>query len=402
MAKILISSIGVGRKQDGGYKKAKYKCEKEVYETSFIADALNQHYNFDKFFFIGTKKSIWDEAYITFGGSDKKYHEKLYEQQDSGQVTASDLEPLEILLKNDSKTFLIDYGINDEQLWSNFENFLEIANHIQDGDEIYLDITHSFRSLSLMSFVMTQFASSISDKKFKITKVLYGMFEYNNENNGITPIVDIKILLDIQEWIKAIDAIKKYSDFDPLVTLLKSEDIEEDVKNAFIQLNNSLKMVNLSALEIFIKNASKKIKTISNSSNKIVQLLAPEIIKLVEELDKDIKSQFQYSLAKWFFKNKNYGLSYLALYEAIISKSCELKSYDVEDYNSREEAKRKLGNDKYGQYFYTKPDNPDFKNSVSNIRNAIAHQSNDRKNYALEDIKRLKQHLKTFEEYILI
>jgi len=402
MAKILISSIGVGKKQDGGYIKAKYECEKKVYETSFIADALNQHYNFDKFFLIGTKKSIWDEAYMTFGGDDEKYHEKLYELQDSGQVTVSDLKPLEILLKNDSKTFLIDYGINDEQLWSNFENFLEIAKHIQDGDEIYLDITHSFRSLSLMSFVMTQFASSISDKKFKITKVLYGMFEYNNENNGITPIVDIKILLDIQEWIKAIDAIKKYSDFDPLVTLLKSEDIEEDVKNAFIQLNNSLKMVNLSALEIFIKNASRKIKSISNSSNKIVQLLAPEIIKLVEELDKDIKSQFQYSLAKWFFKNKNYGLSYLALYEAIISKSCELKSYDVENYNLREEAKRSIGNDKYGQYFYTKPDNPDFKNSISNIRNAIAHQSNDRKDYALEDIKRLKQYLETFEKYIFI
>ena len=54
-----------------------------------------------------------------------------------------------------------------------------------------------------MSFVMTQFATTISDKKFKIGGVFYGMFEYSQENDGKTPIIDLKLLLEIQEWIKA-------------------------------------------------------------------------------------------------------------------------------------------------------------------------------------------------------
>jgi len=68
MAKILISSLGTGRKKEGNYSHAKYEIDNAIYETSFIADALNKHINFDKIFLIGTKKSIWDEAYMVFGG----------------------------------------------------------------------------------------------------------------------------------------------------------------------------------------------------------------------------------------------------------------------------------------------------------------------------------------------
>jgi len=50
--------------------------------TSFIADALNKHINFDQIFLIGTKKSIWDEAYIAFAGEDENYQLKLYEKKE--------------------------------------------------------------------------------------------------------------------------------------------------------------------------------------------------------------------------------------------------------------------------------------------------------------------------------
>ena len=69
LIKILISSLGTGQRADGSYSKAKYEIADEVYETSFIADALNKHLNFDKIFLVGTRKSIWDEAYMVFGGT---------------------------------------------------------------------------------------------------------------------------------------------------------------------------------------------------------------------------------------------------------------------------------------------------------------------------------------------
>ena len=398
MAKVLISSLGTGEKKDGSYKKAKYQIGNRTYETSFVADALVRHLSIDKLFLVGTKKSIWDEAYVAFGGKDDEYQLKLYEEKDKGNIDIELLSKFNHIFDNNLKSFIINYGLDENELWNNFEKFIEIANNIEDGDELYLDITHSFRSLSLMSFVMTQFASTISDKKFKIAGVFYGMFEYSFENEGITPIVDIKLLLEIQDWIKAIDAIKVYSDFDPLVRLLELDNsIEKNVNKSFIQLNNAIKMANISALEMFIKNASKKVQSISNSSNKIIKLLAPEVLQLINNLDKEKKSDFQYALAKWFYTNKNYALSYLALYEAIISKSCELKDYDVDDYKQRKDAKGSIGNDKYGKYFYTK-----HQDSLSNIRNSIAHQSNDRENFVTQDIQKLKIFIETFEEYFSI
>lgn len=397
MAKILISSLGTGAKEEGGYLKAKYKLSKKVYETSFIADALVKHLEIDKIFLVGTNKSIWDEAYLAFGGENEDYHESLYLRKEESKIDSSFLEEFDKSININSKSFIVDYGINEDELWSNFEKFLEISKYIEDGDELYLDITHSFRSLALMSFVMTQFASSISEKNFKIAGVYYGMFEHSSETEDkTTPIVDIKILLEIQEWIKAIDAIKKYSDFDLLVNLLDDVGIEKNVTNTFIQLNNTIEMSNMAAMKQFIQTASKKISLISNSENKIVKLLAPEISKLVDELNHEKMSDFQFALAKWFYRNKNYASSYLALSEGIITKTCEIKfpDEDSSDKDIRNVAKGRI-DDPFNKEYSTTLNN----DGIAAIRHNIAHQLNDRKDKVKQDIEKLSYFLNTFESY---
>ena len=187
------------------------------------------------------------------------------------------------------------------------------------------------------------------------------------------------------------------SDFNLLIQLLDDNQIEKDVQNTFINLNNTISLANITSIRQFIKTASKKIRSIEKSENKIVKLLAPEILKLVDELDKDRDSDFQYNLAKWFYGNKNYVLAYIALYEAIITKSCELSNYDISNHDLREDAKRSIGDDKYGKHFYTKYDN-----SISVIRNAIVHQSEDRKHLVASDIKKLETFITLFEDYFKI
>ncbi len=408
MAKILISSLGTGRKSDGGYQQARYEIDGKIYETSFVSDAIIKHYDIDKIFLVGTKKSIWDEAYIVFGGKDEEYHEMLYVEKEDGHITQDMLskfnESVSYYLGNKgSRGFLVDYGINDDQIWSNFETFLGISDLINDGDELYLDITHSFRSLALMSFVMTQFASSVSDKMFEVKAMLYGMLEYQSESKErIAPIVDLSILLEIQEWIKAIDAIKKYSDFDPLVVILDKEGIEKSVKNTFVNLNNTIDMANMAAMQQFVGSASKKIRAISESDNKVIKLLAGEVIKLVDELNLERMSDFQFALAKWFHSNKNYAMSYMALAEAIVTKTCEIKGYNSTEEEGRKEAKAHIDHP-YGQYYTaTKKINGKLvtnEGSISDIRNNIAHQLDARSDNVGRDIEKLKFFIDEFEPY---
>lgn len=396
MAKVLISSLGTGNKKDGSYTKAKYKIDEKIYETSFIADALNKHIDFDKIFLVGTKKSIWDEAYTVFDGEDKDYLFSLYEKKESGEVDEPFLEKFKETTSQGLEPIIVKYGINDDELWDNFTEFLNISKNIEDGDELYLDITHSFRSLSLMSFVMTQFAHTISDKSFEIKGVYYGMFEYQGENSGITPIVDVSILFEMQEWIKAIDAIKNYSDFNPLIKLFQENYIEKNVQNTFVNLNNSISLANIASIRQFVQSASKKIRIVENSQNRIIKLLAPEILKLVERLDRDKMSDFQYELSLWFYENKNYALSYMALAEAIITKTCELKlpEENSEDKDVREEAKKRIDTP-YDKFYWKYGD----KDTISEIRNNIAHQLSDRKDKVNQDIVKLKYFLDEFKSY---
>jgi len=400
MAKILISSLGTGLRKEGEYQKAKYTIADKVYNTAFIADALTKHLKIDKLFLVGTSKSIWDAAYEAFGGDEEDYQLELIEKKESQAITE------EVLIKFDeqiskylgvkgSKATLISYGIDDDELWGIFEKYLEIAEHIEDGDELYLDITHSFRSLAMMSLVMTQFASSISDKKFTLKGVYYGMLEYQSETEEkVAPIVNLNILFELQEWIKAIDAIKKYSDFDPLVEIMEKEGMDDKVYKSFLQLNNAIDMGNMAAIQTFVQSASKKIRAIGDSDNKVIRLLGNEIMALVDELNHEKISDFQYALAKWFCNNKNYAMSYMALAEAIITKACEIKGYDIKSKEGRDAGKDYMKITKYDDYF-----SPKYPNGISQIRNNIAHQLDNRGAGATEDVKRLKKFIEEFEVF---
>ena len=257
MAKILISSLGTGNKKDGGYQKATYSYNKQEEATTFISKALSNILDIDKLFLVGTKGSIWDSAYKEFT-DDSTYDESvelsLYEKVDNNTIEEKDLELLSKtisskLSSNGSKCFLIEYGLDDKELWSNFEKYIQILEHVDDEDTVYIDITHAFRSLSLISFLMVQFGHIIKNKKFKIGGVFYGMLEVSRERNGITPIVDLKILYDLMEWIKAIDNFKNYANADNIAQLLHQDKLFKDEFNIFNNYTNAMRIANMASVK---------------------------------------------------------------------------------------------------------------------------------------------------------
>jgi len=399
MAKILISSLGTGQKKANGYAKATYEYKDQKLTTTFISKALANFLDIDKLFLIGTAGSIWDSCYHEFGGNSEDIELNLYEKIDNKSLNEDDLEIVSKIITNQlgadgSKCFLIEYGINENELWNNFDKYLQILNLIEDGDEVYIDISHSFRSLALMSFLMIEFGRTIKNKQFKIGGIFYGMLEYSKENNGITPIVDLKIFYELMEWIKAINAFKNYSNAEELSLLLKNEPSTKQAHKVFSQLSKNLEIANMHALWQFTRGISKKINALQTSDNKIIQLLSTDLMKLATRLDQPVQSAFQYELALWLYENKNYALSYIALYEAIITKVCEEMKYNLHDHTEREEAKKHVDYP-YNQWFNTK-----YENSISEIRNCIVHQCQERKDFVKQDIEKLNEFLKKFEPFI--
>lgn len=397
MAKILISSLGTGdikKDSDKEYSKTIYKIDDKEYPETLTAKVLVKHFNIDKVIFIGTNKSMWDNLYYSFNGDEEEYLDYLTERKKNG-VCEDDLtklnQTIDIFLNfNGSKSLLIEYAKNtQDELWDNFEKLLEIKNLIAEDDEIYLDITHGFRYMPILNIFLLEFISIFKSPTINIKGVYYGMF-----SDATSEIIDFKIFFDLLEWTKAINMFKHNSNAQQLIELLANNSSNDEVAKVFTQFSNNLQLANMASLWQFMKSANKKINKLIESDNKIIKLLSNDLISITQRFDKEKQSDFQYELSVWLYENKNYALSYLALYEAVITKSCEFKNYDIDNYQLREEAKKSIGNDKYGRYFYTKYDD-----SLSVIRNSIAHQSNERKDMVLQDIKKLGVFLKTFESY---
>lgn len=411
MAKILISGLGTGnikKDTDSEYETTCYMLDGKKYPNETLtASAIMKHIGIDKVFFIGTSKAMWDNLYILFSDTDSafgdEYHEKLCNDKKSTGIKQSDLKKLEQVIDaklghQGSKCFNIEYDKNDSQeVWSNFYKLLEIKNFLQDGDEIYLDITHGFRYMSVMNVLLVQFMLLSENPNIILKAVYYGML-----SKGLSEIIDFKIFFDLLEWAHSIREFKKYTNATGLLEVLSKSNADNELQKVFSQLNANLQLANLASLWQFFKNAQKKIEKVSSSNNKVLQLVSDDLLELVNRLNKDKLSLFQYEISKWFYENGQYALSYLALHEAIISKACEDKFPDenIEDPDLRQEVKIRNIDAPYDKMFLEKinSQNPNF-NSISSIRNSIAHQRNDRKDMAKQDIERLKYYLKEFESY---
>lgn len=398
MAKILISSLGTGdieKDSDKDYRATTYKIDGTSYGGNLVAKVLVNHFGIDKTIFIGTTKSMWDSLYYIFEGEDENLIDLITSQKENNCIESSTLKKVEsqldqYLKSNGSKILTLNYSENNgEEVWGNFEKLLELNSVLEEGDEIYLDITHGFRYIPILNLFLLEFINILRGKEINIKGIYYGML-----GGEISEIIDFKIFFELLEWSKAISSFKHNSDAGLLIELLSKADSDNEVTNIFTQFDNNLKLANMSSLWEFMRGANRKIKRLLESDSKIIKILSKDILEMTARLDKDKQSDFQYELAIWLFENKKYALSYMALYEAIITKSCELREYDPNDHDMRERAKQSIGNDKFGRHFYTK-----YPDSLSDIRNNIVHQGSKRKNVVQQDIKKLSFFIKLFEDY---
>jgi len=158
MARILISSLGTGRFKKTNTSERKYdptvykfQSTDEIYETPFIAEALCKHLQIDRLYLIGTSKSMWEELYYYFSGfvdqiPDEGYWGKLSDRVTNFKVggqklTDEDLskvnETIDRYLKNikadatgGSRCFIIDYGLDEKEIWSNFDVIMRIGEAV--------------------------------------------------------------------------------------------------------------------------------------------------------------------------------------------------------------------------------------------------------------------------------
>jgi len=394
MAKVLISLLGTGRQakdeESSKYEVTDYKIENKVYKNlTFLSNAIIQHKNIEKVFFIGTNKSMWDNIAETFK-SDDDYIMSILEKKETNSLVEEDLIPLNNLIdeklnSKNSKCFIVKDGENEEELWHIFEKFIEILDLIDEKDEVYFDITHLFRSLSVMSFVMAEFGQI--SKNIQIKGLYYGMFKKNEPSL----IIDMSMFFELLEWSKAIEEMEKFASLNRLVNLSNTK-IAKNGFNALINMEQAFDIANMTAIFKSINRLKNHLNYFSENENKIIRLIAPRIEKFITKLSKNRLSDFQFELASFFAEKHYHSIAYIALAEAVVTKVCEKRDLNTNDKNDREQAKNILY--KYKSYPFNSIERKFWEiyfKQINRIRNNIAHQ--------LETTKQPKDDISNFKKY---
>ena len=389
MAKILISCLGAGyptginESSVREYRTAKYQIDGKEYQDSFVASALYKHLELDGIIFIGTVKSIWEEIYRFFyeqfnarsleeTTTALEYYchlvdniEKLNYQS---ELDTLNLEPIAELLGKRSQCILIKYGLNNQELAENFDRIIKVVDTLQIGDEIYIDISNSFRSLSMFLLLVISFIKDIAAQKgIKVSGVYYGMADAIRDV-GYAPIVDLKSFIEVTDWIKAGYSLQTYGDSTLIAELLKNqEQPQPQLATALIKFSEAVNLGYLSSIRqriIYLRNELNQTNIFG-----AFQYLKPSIDRFLKPFERRRESDFQLELAGWYFNHQRYATGYITLVEAILTYLCEIEGKNADSEEERNKVKSLFF--KKGKYKDTRL--AKFYKEINRIRLTIAH-----------------------------
>ena len=239
-------------------------------------------------------------------------------------------------------------GKDETEMWKIFETTYRLLN---DGDELYFELTHSFRYLPMLMLVLGNYAKFV--KKASVCSITYGNYEARNVSTNEAPIVNLLPLSSLQDWTFATADFLKNGYADRLVELANrglnplmrfDETRTDDTKRLKSFVNNlksfSLDIQTCRGLNIIEASTIKMIKADINSLNKIV---IPQLKPVLQQVSESVASfddsgsvMNALKAAQWCFNNQLYQQATTFLEEGIIGYFCLRHDIDINDNNKRD------------------------------------------------------------------
>lgn len=385
MSKVLISFLGTAQPKERQYRLAKYHFQDGTeIESSFVAFALKSYYDVDRLILIGTVKSMWEEVYRTFAMPiDEDYYIRLSDHclssNHESELFLPEIEKLEEGLGDNSKVVLIKYGLTEEEIIQNSEIILQIEKYLNQDDELFVDITHSFRSLPLYLMNTLVYLQNVSKKKVKVGHITYGMLDVSEEM-GYTPVVELNEVMTMNEWITGAYSFKEYGNAYSISELLK----DSEAQSRLVKFSDLMNLNHLSGIE----KQNQELAALKNreyGSSLAEMLINPIVQTFIETFNTKTHSEFQYHLAQWHFQHKNYSSAYIAMIECVVTYICEINNLDWGNFDQRQIVKEQLRGKKPVSRNHLVLKIPleliDMYNEANKYRNSIAHSIPAKWNY---------------------
>lgn len=410
MPHTLITFLGRAERE---YEPVDYRFENElVPECRYLGlelpkvlakvDSDSKIDSVDRVIFLGTNSSCWDLLYLQDNSDEyitARYallnrvlqNQKIFFEDtwfSNGEVDHPSLPAtdkwaqLVDFLKKQSihkgyrqEACVISYGLNRMQQLAILESIAKL--NIEEGCHVTLDITHGLRHLPLLAVLIAMYLQKT--RKVQIAHILYGAYDLRQRTVEYeAPVLDMKGMLCIAEWIGALETFDKDRDYSVFADLLKEDGFPDDESEYLKQAAFAERTFYL--LDEQQEGAVKMLQSVHHmlSSSELLppsSLFRNELQTSIEwsllgsDEENKVRALYlkQRKLASLYLDKKNYVQTAIFAIEAFVTKLFIDEPYGYDDHGKR--AKK--------QGPYCDPENKGNYNSnfamLKKIRNHMAH-----------------------------
>ncbi len=251
------------------------------------------------------------------------------------------------------KQISIPDGKDEKEMWQIFKI---IYDELKDGDELYIDLTHSFRYLPMLLLVLSNYAKFL--KKTSVKSLTYGNFEARCTDTNEAPISDLLPIVALQDWTVAaanfinngnVKELRKLSDSTLNPILRQTGNSDKEILNT----RNLIKSIEKTVLDfqtcrgmniIKATNMSAFREDLNKTRTTFIEPLNP-IIDVIEASFKKFGTTYSiqngFYAAKWCFDNGLYQQAVTIFEENVVSFFCDKYGILIDDEVKRESLVKK-------------------------------------------------------------
>jgi CRISPR-associated protein, TM1812 family len=346
--KVFISILGTGFYEECAYTKEIEKEQKPFTSTPtrFIQQASLE--------LVGANG--WTEEdrviiFLTKKARELNWNKGITERTPYGKNTPVPYKGLETVLQEMGLKATIEDkdirdGMNKEEIW---EVFQTIYDTLEVGDELYLDLTHSFRFLPMLLLVLGNYAKFL--KGITIKNIVYGNYEARNAQDE-APIISLLPLASLQDWTFAaanylqngratqLQALVN-KELSPILKKAKGTDKDASALNNYFNALAELSgfVLNCRGKDIRV---GKKIYTIHNEEKRIEKIIIPPMVPIFNKIHQPLLAFSPtdnilngFHAARWCLNKQLHQQAITLLQETVVSLLCKENGLDLLDKNQR-------------------------------------------------------------------
>lgn len=351
----LVSFLGKGRADaKTGYRTTTYRFDEGFVRTvPFFGLALTEFLQPDRLVLVGTSGSMWDVFFDREGAGDNAL--ELMEAVEQDRVTpdllARHAEQLQCELGLPVQCVLIPFArTTAEQV----EVLTLLAAEVRSGENLCIDVTHSFRHLPMLALVAARYLSHVS--RVNVSELYYGALEMTPET-GETPVLRLSGLLRMLDWVEALATYDKDGDYGVFAPLLQADGMEPNrtallEKAAFFERTSNPVRAREALSSVF--------PSIEKHQGALSDLFRGELVKRINWFRAPERHQWEASLARANLDRQDYLRATMFTYESVCTHAVNF----VTRGNPNDHEERKAA---YRESSSTSTKTLEF------LRNALAH-----------------------------